>query len=194
VDVFRSPSFSVTKHRALDESRIAAARACGRQVTGWPPVVMCEAGGFSLIDDLLARPNWPDGHQLGGVAVSVFLLPYVDNPLGLFFLAMPVCTVLEYVASFVMEKLFGTSSGTTATDRSTCRGGSACSTPCSGGFLGLLPIYVLDPATARLIESIPMPDVAKINILPPMSHIVEYIFCALRLSKGTVLRQAQHAF
>ena len=36
-------------------------------------------------------------YGLGGVAVSVFLLPYVDNPLALFFLGMAVCTVLEYV-------------------------------------------------------------------------------------------------
>jgi len=33
-----------------------------------------------------------------------------------------------------------------------------------------------------------------INPFLRMSHIVEYIFCALSVSKGTVLRQAQHAF
>ena len=40
-----------------------------------------------------------------------------------------------------------------------------------------------------------MPDVAKINILPPMSQaFVEYIFCALRLSKGRCFDRLQHAF
>jgi uncharacterized membrane protein len=35
-------------------------------------------------------------------------MPLVSDPFALFFLAMVACTVLEYVASFVMEKLFGT--------------------------------------------------------------------------------------
>jgi hypothetical protein len=42
-------------------------------------------------------------YGLGGVAVSVMLMPLVSNPFVLFFLAMAACTVLEYVASFAME-------------------------------------------------------------------------------------------
>ena len=33
-----------------------------------------------------------------------------------------------------------------------------------------------------------VPDLAMINTFPRTSHIVEYIFCAQSLSKGTVLR------
>ena len=39
-----------------------------------------------------------------------------------------------------------------------------------------------------------MPDLAMINTFPRMSHIVEYIFCALSLSKARCFDRLQHAF
>jgi hypothetical protein len=92
--------------------------------------------------------------------VSVFLLPYVDNPFALFFLAMLVCTVLEYVASFVMEKLFGTVFWDYSDRPLNLQGRVCLQYTLYWGFLGLLLIYVLDPATARLIESMPLPAAA----------------------------------
>jgi uncharacterized membrane protein len=81
---------------------------------------------------LWAFPDLRSRRGRGGVAVSVFLLPYVGNPFALFFLAMLVCTVLEYVASFVMEKLFGTVFWDHSDRPLNLQGGSACSTPSTG--------------------------------------------------------------
>lgn len=115
-------------------------------------------------------------YGFGGVLVSVFLLPYVDNPLGLFFLAMLVCTVLEYVASFVMEKAFGAVFWDYSDRPLNLQGRVCLQYTIYWGFLGLLLIYVIDPATARLIESLPRPGavyvLAVLIILTALSAIL----------------------
>ena len=94
------------------------------------------------------------------MAVSVFLLPYLDNPFALFLLGMAVCTVLEYVASFVMEKLFGSVFWDYSEKPLNLQGRICLQYSLYWGFLGLLLIYVLDPATVRLIAGLPLPAAA----------------------------------
>lgn len=96
-------------------------------------------------------------YGFGGVLVSVFLLPHVDNPLGLFFLSMVVCTALEYVASLVMEKMFGAVFWDYSDRPLNLQGRVCLQYTIYWGFLGLLLIYVIDPATLRLIQSWPLP-------------------------------------
>lgn len=47
-------------------------------------------------------------YGIGGVALTLFLFPYIQQPILMFLVGMAVGTVLEYVASWVMEKLFHT--------------------------------------------------------------------------------------
>lgn len=44
-------------------------------------------------------------YGFGGI-VMLLLLPYKDEPLTCFLLALILCTIIEYIASFLMEKLF----------------------------------------------------------------------------------------
>jgi uncharacterized membrane protein len=53
-------------------------------------------------------------YGVGGVACTVLLHPFIQEPILIFLWGMVICTVVEYVASFVMEKAF---TGTTATRR-----------------------------------------------------------------------------
>ena len=46
-------------------------------------------------------------YGLGGVVISLVLIPFVDNPIAVFFIGALVGSTLEFVASWVMEKLFG---------------------------------------------------------------------------------------
>lgn len=46
-------------------------------------------------------------YGLGGVVISLVLIPFVDNPFLVFLVGALVGSVLEFVASWVMEKLFG---------------------------------------------------------------------------------------
>lgn len=75
---------------------------------GW----FCESVYCSLLIDhkpvnrgFLAGPVCPI-YGFGGLIVVYMLLPLKEDPLKLFFLAMLLTTILEYVTSILMEKLF----------------------------------------------------------------------------------------
>lgn len=46
-------------------------------------------------------------YGLGGVVITLVLIPFVDNPLLVFLIGALVGSVIEFVASWVMEKVFG---------------------------------------------------------------------------------------
>ncbi len=43
---------------------------------------------------------------IGGILMNVLLSKYVDDPVALFCMAMILCTLVEYFASLILEKLF----------------------------------------------------------------------------------------
>ena len=85
------------------------------------------------------------------------LMPLVSHPIALFFLAMVTCTALEYVASFAMEKLFGTLFWDYSNKPLNLQGRICLQYALDWGLLGLLLIYVLDPSTVRMVTSWPLP-------------------------------------
>ncbi|HYI53506.1 MAG TPA: putative ABC transporter permease [Microlunatus sp.] len=80
----------------------------------------------------------------------------------MFVLGMAVCTVLEYVASFVMEKLFGSVFWDYSEKPLNLQGRICLQYSLYWGFLSLLLIYVLDPATVRLVQGWPLPAAAYV--------------------------------
>ena len=92
-------------------------------------------------------------YGLGGIAVSLILLDFFSNPLLLFVLSMVVCTTLEYIASLVMEKAFGTVFWDYSNKPLNLHGRICLEFAIYWGFLGLLLIYVLDTTTAVVVES-----------------------------------------
>ncbi|NYI69755.1 hypothetical protein GGQ54_000315 [Naumannella cuiyingiana] len=96
-------------------------------------------------------------YGLGGVAITAFLLPYLHDPILLFFVGIVVGTVLEYVASFVMEKLFHTIFWDYSNEPLNLHGRVCAQYSLYWGLLSLLLIYVIDPPIGRLIDAIPQP-------------------------------------
>lgn len=96
-------------------------------------------------------------YGLGGIAVSLVLIEWVDNPFALFFAALAICTVLEYVGSYVMEKAFGTVFWDYSNKPLNLHGRICLEFSIYWGFLGLLLIYVLDPSTVAVVDSFPRP-------------------------------------
>ena len=96
-------------------------------------------------------------YGLGGVAVTLILVEWVSNPILLFFAGMVVCTVLEYIASFAMEKIFGSVFWTYSNKPLNLHGRICLEFAIYWGFLGLLLIYVLDPSTGDFVSSFPRP-------------------------------------
>ncbi len=96
-------------------------------------------------------------YGFGGVVVSLILQEWVSNPFLLFFFSMLLCTVLEYIASFAMEKLFGSVFWDYSNKPLNLQGRICLEFAIYWGFLGLLLIYVLDPTTTAFVDGIPRP-------------------------------------
>lgn len=96
-------------------------------------------------------------YGLGGIAVSLFLLQWISNPFLLFFASLVVCTILEFIASFVMEKAFGSVFWDYSNKPLNLQGRICLEFAIYWGFLGLLLIYVLDPTTVDFVNGFPRP-------------------------------------
>ena len=70
--------------------------------------------------------------------------------------------MLEYVAGFVMEELFGSVFWDYSDEPLNLQGRICLQYSLYWGFLALLLIYVLDPATVRLVEGWPVPAAAYV--------------------------------
>ncbi|GAA3623360.1 putative ABC transporter permease [Microlunatus ginsengisoli] len=93
-------------------------------------------------------------YGFGGVAIGLFLYRYLDQPVIMFFVGILVGTVLEYVASLVMEKAFHTVFWDYSDKPLNLHGRVCAQYSIYWGFLSLLLLYVIVPPTARLIDAI----------------------------------------
>ena len=81
-----------------------------------------------------------------GVLLIVWLLKrYMDSVLALFILAMVICMVLEYVTSYVMEKLFNTRWWDYSEMRFNINGRICLETAIPFGIGGLIIMYIVNP-------------------------------------------------
>jgi uncharacterized membrane protein len=96
-------------------------------------------------------------YGLGGIAISLVLVEWVSNPFYLFFASLVICTTLEYIASFLMEKIFGSVFWDYSNKPLNLHGRICLEFATYWGFLGLLLIYVLDPTTIDFVNSFPRP-------------------------------------
>ena len=80
----------------------------------------------------------------GGVVLSLFLLPYFGDPALMFVMGILVGTMLEYVASFVMEKAFHTVFWDYSDKPLNLHGRVCLQYSIYWGLLSILLLYVLD--------------------------------------------------
>ena len=89
-------------------------------------------------------------YGVGTVLLTALLSPMKDEPLSVFIQAMVVCGVLEYVTSWLMEKLFHARWWDYSHKRFNLHGRVCASNLLAFGVMGLMMIYVVDPWLFRL--------------------------------------------
>lgn len=87
----------------------------------------------------------------GCITMIFFLTKYKNEPLGLFFMAIFICSVLEYSTSYVMEKLFHARWWDYTRRKFNLNGRICAETMIPFGILGCLVIYVINPLFSRII-------------------------------------------
>lgn len=83
-------------------------------------------------------------YGIGGVLISLVLIPFVDNPLLVFLVGALVGSTLEFVASWVMEKAFGAVYWDYSDEFLNIQGRICLKYAFFWGLLSLVLLYVLD--------------------------------------------------
>lgn len=123
---------------------------------GWVMEVTCkliELGRF-INRGFLIGPYCPI-YGFGAVAIVLLLERYVDSPALVFAMAMVICGTLEYLTSYVMEKLFHARWWDYSHRRFNLDGRVCAGTLIPFGLLGLILVYVMKPLLYRAFAHIP---------------------------------------
>ncbi len=84
----------------------------------------------------------------------LFFKNYFSNPFVLFMIIVFIASVIEYVTSYIMEKLFKARWWDYSNKSFNVNGRICLSTSLLFGLLGLFAIYVINPITVSLLEKI----------------------------------------
>ena len=125
---------------------------------GWVMEVACKLIQFRRFINrgFLIGPYCPI-YGFGAVLVTLLLTPFSGSPVGVFVLAMVVCGTLEYLTSYVMEKLFHARWWDYSYKRFNLNGRVCADTLIPFGLLGLGMVYVAKPVLFGWFLRLPQP-------------------------------------
>lgn len=90
-------------------------------------------------------------YGVGLVLIVILLKRFIDSPLALFVLAMVICMALEYVTSFIMEKLFGARWWDYSNKRFNINGRICLELGIPFGIGGIIVMYIVNPFIEGLL-------------------------------------------
>ena len=86
----------------------------------------------------------------GGVLITLLLTKFSAHPIALFILAIVICSVTEYLTSYIMERLFNLRWWDYSERKYNLNGRICAETMIPFGLLGLLMIYIINPLILKL--------------------------------------------
>ena len=142
-------------------------------ILGW----ICEVIYCYIYDRKLTNRGFLDGpycpiYGAGGIIVVYFLLPIKQFPILVFLLGMILTSILEYITSFVMEKLFDTRWWDYSNHKFNINGRVCLLNSTLFGILSLAVMYLVHPFVLNLIMMIPN------NAIPIIATVLLVIFTA----------------
>lgn len=91
----------------------------------------------------------------GCLLIIILLSDFTKYPVVLFFMAIIICSILEYMTSLVMEKLFNARWWDYSDKKFNINGRICLETMLPFGILGCLILYIVNPFIVGLLESVP---------------------------------------
>ena len=127
-------------------------------ILGWLMEVTCKLIQFHRFINrgFLIGPYCPI-YGFGAVLVTALLSRYSASPVLVFIMAMVVCGTLEYLTSYLMEKLFHARWWDYSQKRFNLNGRVCADTLIPFGLLGLVMVYLVKPFLFGLFDRIPGP-------------------------------------
>jgi uncharacterized membrane protein len=104
-------------------------------------------------------------YGFGAIAMILYLSGYRDNILTVFLLGSIICSIIEYITSYLMEKLFKARWWDYSKNSFNLNGRICLKNTILFGVLGVLLVYIINPFISNLIEIIPSIIVLIITII-----------------------------
>lgn len=154
-------------------------------VMGWfVECVFCSIDDRKLVYDrgFLLGPYCPI-YGWGALYMYFFLGKYQNDPITLFIMAMVGTSILEYITSYLMEKLFRARWWDYSNRRFNIEGRICLLNSFLFGVLGLMFIYIIHPNYVALIEQIPRDVLIFVTAFVFSFYLVDNILSFTILSK-----------
>lgn len=94
-------------------------------------------------------------YGVGGVLITIFLEKYYSDPIILFCVAIVICGILEYLTSYIMEKVFKARWWDYKNKKFNINGRVCLETIIPFGLLGCFIIYISNPCIFKLLNNMP---------------------------------------
>ena len=98
---------------------------------------------------------WCPIYGFGALFITLLLRKYYEDPLVLFIMSFLLGTILEYVTSYLMEKLFHARWWDYSDHRFHINGRVSLTTSLGFGTLGLILVYTFNPFFLKIIKNVP---------------------------------------
>ena len=90
----------------------------------------------------------------GGILITILLTKYQSDPIVLFCMAVIVCSILEYLTSYIMEKIFKTRWWDYSNKKFNINGRICLSNLIVFGIMGLVMVYLINPFLINILNKI----------------------------------------
>lgn len=104
-------------------------------------------------------------YGFGGISCYLLLRKYLSDPIALFMMSILIFSILEYMTSYIMEKLFKARWWDYSDKKFNINGRICLETMVPFGLLGCFAMYVLNPGLIGLLEKIPANIAMIISII-----------------------------
>ena len=144
--------------------------------TGWTMEMIVTAIENKKIVDrgFLIGPYCPI-YGWGGVLMTIFLTRFQNNIIVLFLMAIVICGMLEYITSYIMEKIFKARWWDYSNKKINLHGRICVDTLIPFGILGTFIICVANPFFMYMINNIPNTLLIVITILLFIIFVIDTV-------------------
>lgn len=123
---------------------------------------------------------WCPIYGFGALFITVLLRKYYEDPIALFVMSFLIGTILEYVTSYLMEKMFHARWWDYSDHRFQINGRVSLTTSLGFGLLGLILVYVFNPLFLRIIKNIP-PLIFNVIIVIVLLFFITDVIVSFRI-------------
>ncbi len=122
-------------------------------------------------------------YGFGALINILYLNQYKDNPLTVFIISMVLCSVLEYITSYLMEKIFKTRWWDYSDNKYNLNGRVCLRNTLLFGLASLVLIYLINPIISNIINKINITYIYAISIIWLILFITDIIVSCNIISK-----------